>query len=293
MNTEQFKYFSLVYETLSFSTTAKRVPMSLPGIIKAIKQLERSYAVTFFTQSESGALLPTKYADEFYRFTNTWEVNRLQLERTFEDIRSEERHEVRVALSQGVTGLLGPGFVSGFEKLHPEITLIYHEHSDYECDKALKQQACDFAFTMEPYDEDLVTITLFHGTIAFWINRSNPLSEKEVLTIRDLAGQNIAIPGRDYKCFNTLRTLGDGQGIELGLLFETAEIFQTFEFALNGLGLGYTNEHLKDLSVFQREGEIVCLPIEGWTWDFGISYLPSHTLTEAEQRFYDYCINFL
>ncbi|MDR3052334.1 MAG: LysR family transcriptional regulator [Coriobacteriales bacterium] len=290
MNTEQFKYFSLVYETLNFSAAARRIPMSLPGIIKAIKQFERYYGVPFFMQNESGTLVPTKYADEFYRFANRWETELLLLEHAFEQIKAQENHEIRIGFCHGIIGLLGPDFVPRFEKDHPGISLIYHEYGDYECDKALRQQACDFAFTLEPYEHEFITTPLLHSSIEFWVNRNNPLFEAESLTIKDLNKQFIAIPGRGYKCFAKLLSLCKEQDVELEKIFEIEEIYRIFEFALNGRGLGFTSKELRDLSVFQREGEIVCLPIEGWTWNFGISHLPSHTLTKAEQQFYDYCV---
>ena len=54
MNSEQLYYFQLAYSEGNFSAAARRVPMSLQGLTKSIRALERELGVTLFVPDPDG-----------------------------------------------------------------------------------------------------------------------------------------------------------------------------------------------------------------------------------------------
>lgn len=292
MLTEQLHYFTLVYETQSLSSAAKRIPMSVQGITKAMRAIEKEFSVPLISADDSGSLVLTPYAAELYEFVKKWNHNELLLKGAFDRIKAREKNQIRVGFSLGVLGHLGPKFLFEFYEQNPDIHIVYNEYADASCDKGLREGTFDIAFTLHPYDKDFITTELYKAQMEYWIPREHPLSEKKYLSIYDFEGEAIAIPGETFKCYESLLTLCRLHNVTLRKVFEITELFRIYEFVLNNEGLGYTARGISKLKVFQNSDSIVIVPFKDQEWHFGISYLPTHILTEPEQRFYRYCIEY-
>lgn len=69
-------------------------------------------------------------------------------------------------------------------------------------------------------------------------------------------------------------------------------MFWLYDFALENNGLAFSAGHLGKLPFFDGKGPVKCIPLSGITWRFGISILPKHKFTEAEKRFYMFCLDY-
>lgn len=288
MNKEQLHYFTLAYQMRNYSAAAKRVPMSPQGFAKSIHTLESELGVTLFTE-KNGALSPTLYAEELLQFANTWDVNYQMMKESFRRIQAAERHEIRLGTSLGIIGFLGTGLIAGFHKKHPDISVTYNETSDSYCEVGLKRGTYDMAFSLAPYDRDFTTTELYRTQTYFWIHEKNPLSEKEQLSLDDLSGQKLAMPGEDFKIYHSILEACHAAGAEPADVMTSAEIFWLYEYAAKNKGLAFTLPHLARLSVFMNNPSITALPVEGIPWSFGVSYLSSRAMEPHMLTFIDYC----
>lgn len=66
---------------------------------------------------------------------------------------------------------------------------------------------------------------------------------------------------------------------------EYSEIFWIYEFVLKQKGIGFTLPHLISLDTFSRDDTIKAILFDDMNWEFGISHLRNHRLTETEQDF--------
>ncbi|MGV8082057.1 MAG: LysR family transcriptional regulator [Coriobacteriia bacterium] len=290
MHKEQLEYFALAYQTRSFSAAAARVPMSPQGLAKSIRSLEVELGVTLFNCDANGVRVPTEYADELMQFVSSFELSYEALKESFRKIQARERHEIRLGASLGTIGLMGPDFFDTFHEEHDDIRVSYTETNDALCDEGLRRGSYDLALTIWPYPKEFITRELYSTQVCYWVNADDPLSERETLTVADFEGRNIAIPGKDFKCYHSLLAACAEQGVEPREIMASQEIFWLFEFALDGRGLGFTLQVLAELPVFSNHDSVVARSLEGSVWHFGISYLPSHVLAPYEQTFYDYCL---
>jgi DNA-binding transcriptional LysR family regulator len=290
MNGEQLRYFALAYRLESFSAAAKRIPMSPQGLTKAVRSLETELGVPLFLTAASGKLEPTPYAAELMDFVNDYRIRFAQLTNSFEAIRKHESHEVNVGIGLGILGYLGPGFIKRFNEQHPEITLRYEELNDKACDEGLKRGKYDLALCVTPFDPDFLCEQLYCTNMCFWVSKSNPLSERDILTIQDFDGEGVALPGQEFKCFEYLQSRAVDAGVEFSEVFASAEIFRLFEYARMGKGLGFSAQHLVDMPLFKEDESVVGIPLEGATWGFGIACLHTNSLNDDAQAFFDYCV---
>ncbi len=290
MNSEQLHYFELAYRERNFSAAARLVPVSPQGLTKAIHALEKELGVTLFeTDGDTGLPVPTAYAGELAEFVSVTNSNVRLLNEAFERIRGDERRHIRLGCSLGVIGAFGPQFLEDFKAIRPDIEVQYWEMNDALCDAGLRAGDYDLALAVRPYDPAFDVRELYRCPTYFWVRADDPLGGRNVLTIADFAGRDVAIPGEGFKCYDRLRRLAGENGVALGRIFQMSEIFQLYEFAFEGKGLGFTVRHLTELPIFTRDETVRAIPVEGMGWGFGVERLASHALGDAERAFWNWC----
>ena len=290
MNSEQLHYFQLAYEEGNFSAAARRVPVSPQGLAKAIHALEKELGVPLFEADEATGLpRPTEYANELSVFAAVYDSNVRLLKESFDTIRGNTRATVRLGAALGITGLLGPTFFDDYQAAYPNVSLQYREANDAQVSADLRANLCDLALMVGPFGEGVTARELYRCPVYLWVRTDDELAAKERLSVEDLAGRNVALPGTGFKCYERLHELAAQHGVALGSVFQMSEIFQLYEFAASGRGLGFTVGHLVNLPVFVRDASVVALPVDGWEWSFGIERLSTHALTQAEATFWSWC----
>lgn len=289
MNTEQTRNFAVAYRTHNFAAAARAIPMSAQGFTKSIRTLEAELGVPLFVRDEeSGAHLPTPYADELMAYVNDQEMRLRTMQRSFRRIEAEERREVMLGASLGIIGFLGDDFVRCFHEEHPDMRLTYEETNDALCDERLADETVGLAFTLAPYDTAFETIELYTTPVCLWVNANDPLSGRDRLEIADLDGRPLAMPGPEFKCHENILRRCRAIDVAPSTILTSSEMFWLYNFAYEGRGLAFSAGHLGTLPFFS-DGSVRCIPLDGVTWRFGLSSLPRHRFTEAERSFRAFC----
>lgn len=289
MNSEQLHYFELVYELHSYAAAARQIPMSPQGLTKAIKALQAELGVPLFELDDNGAPVPTAFAHEVYEFVEVEKSNKRLLDEALRRLQGEQSYEIRLGCSLGVIGALGPDFLEGFRALHPEIHIAYWETNDELCERGIREERYDLGLVVTPIPPDFEGRVLYRCPVYFWVNSEDPLAARQSLTLDDLAGCDVALPGEGFKCYDYLRSESAARGIELGHVFEMSEIFHLYEFAAAGRGVGFTARHHVSLAMFGNDERVRAIPMADNDWGFGIVRVPTHALTEPERAFWQWC----
>lgn len=293
LNTDQLSYFTVLYANRSFALAAKRIPITAQGLIRAIRRLETELDVPLFDIDDAGVPHPTPYADILNKYLLRWNRDWLSLQEQFARLKAQAIQEVRLGASMGVLGIFGSGFIEGFERAHPGITLNLKEFDDESLDKGLRNEFYDMAITLHPFDETLVTTELFSTAIGFWVPKDSQLAGRPSLCVADLAGQTLSWPPKSYKIYGTLMRLCREAGVQLGHIYESEQMFTIFNFVQEGKGLGFTLPQIAGIPVFSHIDAVACIPSSDITLRCGISYQPSHALTPSERHFYDYTVDYV
>lgn len=300
MNSEQLQYFELAYQERNFSAAARRVPCSPQGLAKAIHALEKELSVTLFeSDPATGLPQPTDYAHELYEYAVVNDSNLMRLQEEFDRIRGTQHYTIKLGMSLGVLGLLGSEFLSGFKQLNPDVELIYAEASDRLALRGLMEGDYDLALVVGPTDKADKKITaheLYRAPIYVWVSSQDPLivddPNRTSIAIKDFADRNVAIPGKGFACYEQLLDDTRRAGVQLGQIYEMSEIFQLYEFALKGRGLGFSVRHLVGLEVFSNEVRIRALQVNCTPWHFGVTRLETHAPNDAESRLWNWCVSY-
>lgn len=292
MNSEQLHYFELAYKERSFSAAARRVPCTPQGLTKTVRNLERELDVPLFVIDEgTGLPAPTEYAHELYEFACVYDSNMRLLNASFDRIRGKEEQVIRLGCSLGAIGTTGPWYIRGFHEAHPHVTVAYREGSDAQCDADLANEECGIALTVTPPSSGNHATPLFRSTWCFWVRHDDPLAKRDVITFDDLVGRDVALPGKGFRCYDRLRRETEERGVSVGDIFEMSELFQIFEFAASGQGLGFCVSHLTGLAAF-RSPAVKVLHMPTVIWGFDIVRRETRALTEAEKLFWGWSVEF-
>lgn len=251
--------------------------------------------VLFEQDEETGGLVPTEYAQELCEFAAIYDSNLRLMRIEFDRLRSREQDNVRVAFSLGALGMLGPTFIDEFYALHPRIRITFHESDDVLCASRLMEKEADLAVVVCPFDTGCDGTMLYECPMSFWMRTDDQLfltSQKRPLEVSDLAGRDIAIPGKGFKCFDQLRERAGLFQVELGRIYELGEIFRIYEYAADGRALGFCNGTLSGLHVFTMDQEVCAVPVEGLTWGVGIERVQTRALSQAELAFWDWTVSY-
>lgn len=296
MNSEQLRYFELAYQEGSFSAAARKIPVSHQGLTKSIRALERELGVTLFELDEdTGKPTPTPYATELYEFVAVFDSNLRLLGEAFDRLRKNATFTVRLGCSLGVLGAYGPELIDDFMAAHPNIRVQYWESNDDLCERGLLDGQFDIAIVVSPVTDGCDGIDLYDSPFYFWLKRDSDIARKvqqagrDRLVIEDLAGVPIAIPGTGFKCCEQLKRVASAHDVSLGRIFEMSEIFQLYEYVMDGKGVGFANGTLIDLPVFNSDDTIIALPLDELRWGFSIEHVSTHALGEAERQFWEWC----
>ncbi|MBO4365179.1 MAG: LysR family transcriptional regulator [Eggerthellaceae bacterium] len=292
MNKDQLSYFTIVYRTRNIATAAAQVPMSTQGLSKSMRALESELGVPLFTIDANGGRIPTAYGDAFMRFAERVESEYDLMQHEFDRIRANEQRTIRLASALGVAGFAGEACATAFQQIHPDITVELTEYTDYHCDKKVREGAADLGLTLAPFDDDLITVPLYREHFFVWVNRANPLSQHETISMMDLHGQSLSDFSERLKCHATLMTLMEQAGAQAVLVNSTDEVFWHYQNAAENKALGLAVEHLTHERMFCQLPDVVAVPLEDMTWQIGLSYSPTRPLSEHERTFLDFAIEF-
>lgn len=287
MNSNQLRYFSVVYEKRSLSAAAKAIPMSHQGLAKALDKLESELGVVLFN-TVGHSLSPTRYADSLYDFGQECAQLHQKMCNEFAKIDALTKGELHLGASTGVFGFLGEGFVKGFLAANPGIKIVELELPDLLCDDTLENGSFDLALTVYPFDDRFSTMEMYRCDRCVWVSVADPLASRESLTFKDLQGYTLATMGPSFKNYTDLTSILEREGIEPTSIECAAEMLWLYKHAGQAGRATFTVPHIVEF--FRDNHSIVGKTIIGIPWGFGISWRKGHTLSESERLFVDYCL---
>lgn len=269
---DRIDYFILAYESPNFSAAASHIPMSPQGFSKAIRNLERQLGVTLFAVDASGQRRPTAYADRFYEYATQVARERAELQRSFDELTEKGAVEFAVVSSLGIAGLIGASLRTAFARRCPEARLSIIEVPDDDCERFVREGRYRCGLLVSPARGDLQFREVYKTGVCFWVHRTNPLFQRDVLYLEDLVDQSIAMPGHGFRCYRRLVERMEDAALPLPDIVERSEIMWIYEEAARGRALGFCLPYMEKLAAFSHNDEVRAIPVEGSRWGFGIAH---------------------
>ncbi|HBC8071998.1 TPA: LysR family transcriptional regulator [Enterococcus faecalis] len=197
MNIQLLKYFIEIVNTRSLSAAARNLFVTQPTLSLALKKMESELGTALFDHSDQ----PFQLTDTgVYLYEHGQEVV-FQFDQLVTDIREMNQKPVKKQLLLGLTTLFAVQFmkeISRFLTTHPHVNLILQQDGSPKLQTMLANKEIDMGLISFPntlpeiiHIEPLETTTKgYHVYVV--VPESNPLSQYEKLTFKDLKDQRFS-----------------------------------------------------------------------------------------------------
>lgn len=285
----QLGLFAEVYRNRSYTAAATSTFMSYQGVRKSMRKLESELGSPLFT-SEDGTLTPTYQANCLYNLAMKWERDLENLDAVLETDKGESREQIvmRVCSTIGVSSYLGYDYIGEFTSEYPNLLLHMDEFTNGEADEQLGLGNYSIAILASPFSSDIIAKPLLRDRSGAWVNRSNPLAEKQSLLLSDLEGQNVIAPAASDKAGQFYRRRIQEDRIEPNSLISCIDFGLPYHYALQNYGIGLTQESARSY-LHNADDDVVYLPLlDGYDRTIAFCRRREYRLNKREKIVCDY-----
>jgi DNA-binding transcriptional LysR family regulator len=193
MELRQIRYFIAVAEHLSYSKAARQLHVSVSPLSRQIRQLEEEFGVQLFARDRRRVAL----TDAGRLFLEDAKALVSQTTSVLDHLRLAQKGEVG-AVRLGIGLHLGDKVskvVVEHTRLFPAVDLQGQSIFSTLQNAALVERKIDIGFLRPPVDRArLHSEFLFEEKLIALMSRTNPLSKRKSLRVRDLAEQTLFLP---------------------------------------------------------------------------------------------------
>lgn len=220
MNDTHLKYLLTVYKYCNLSKAAEEIHISRQALSKVISDLENQFGKQLFIRTKNG-LCPTAAVQEMIPHIQIIlkEYNHLLDKKdSMEELKDKE---LTICTFDAFSELFTIDFLQTFMQANPGIILNIEESSDAQATQNLLLGQCEYAIVTDAVDMGEFDHTfLFHSQYGIFVNRNNPLSQKEVVSFSDIEKEKIIGKSRRLKYYTRDTGLILNQGFNLDFIIE-------------------------------------------------------------------------
>lgn len=284
MDVKVFRYFVTLVRFKSYTRAARELYMTTQGLQSAIRRLESSIGVSLLNP-QIGTIELTEYGIIFYRYAQSILHEHDSMMDEIVNLQNRERGRILLSVSTGLFNVFSRNNLDEFNvssKTGATVEVM-RTMLDYECENALLDKVCDFAFANDPIDHALFSsIPLHRDTMFLWVDATSPLAKHENLHCHDLEGLTITCLASN--AFKTSRTIEDflPELVSKCTIVHADEMIEVLELAMKTKSCALTvRTHVK---TFEKEG-YKGIPILDLDWGFSVAYRSDRILSPQDKEF--------
>jgi len=285
MDVKQIQYFIEVSNTGSFTAAAKRLYLSVPGLVKSMDRLEAEIGVSLFVRMRSGVTL-TPAGQVLARYAPGYIRQHELLVSNVRKAAAQREMRVEVCMTWGLLSFFPRDFLSRFVLSNPDTSLVTHNYSQRELYEALR----DYRETIGLYfgeieDPDLEILFHRESSLHVLMSVDHPLCKKEKIYLKDLQYSKVVLVNSDHDVMRQLYSRLESVGCLPQIILDGAEWRQAMELVASAGYISFCLPPANPSNIALRT-----LPVEdlGLTVDFNMAVMRGVAMTDAERRFVNY-----
>lgn len=259
MEIRHIRYSIQVYHDRNITKASKALFISQQALSKAIVNLEEEVGCPLFERSVSG-LTPTDYADELYEHFNDTLCSFDRLTGAIQDVR--EKRMLRIIAPRGFSLTCTQENFSEYSRMNPESNVTYVEEDNAKIARALMERQADLGFIMVadqselPPQMEICCESMDEATCCVVMHKTNPLSEKKIVTVQDLEEQSLLFLDSFHQLNSHIEQKLERETVSIKNIGEAS--LESFFTQLNvGFYIGFCNVEL--LTYFHFP-DLICVP---------------------------------
>lgn len=290
MDVKQIGYFLEITHAGSFTAAARKLYISVPGLVKSVDKLEEELGVQLFARQRTGVRL-TPAGKTLARLAPGYIRQHELLCAEVRKAADERRARVEVGMTWGLLSFFPRNFLSSFVLQNPDVSLITHNYELTGCHQALLSGREAIALYFGQVDDPELQI-IFHreSPLVALMNAEHPLAARQSVSLSDLSPYRLLLLNSDPGVIEALERQLTQAGCAPQILMDSGEWPQAIELIENA---GYISFCLPPTNM--PGGTLKTLPIEDLplTVNFNMAVLRDVSLSDAESRFRDYVVQLM
>lgn len=285
MDIRQIEYFVEVAKQLSFTKAAASLHVSQPSISKAIQNFEAELGVPLFYRS-SKQLELTDAGQAVL-------VNSMQVLESFQNLRSELTDLMELKKGQiriGIPPIVGAEFfsklISHYKELYPYIEILLTEVGTKRIREEIEAGELDIGLvcSVTSSNESLETICFLQDPLLLIAHESNPLAQKDVIQLSDLAEEAFIIYRKDFILYDRIIEECSKHGFFPTIACETTQKDLFIEMVQAKLGIALLPKKIAEKIPYSS---VKCIPFQEETihLELGITWKKNKYLPFAVREF--------
>ncbi len=199
MELKDIRAFLILAQELNFRKTAQRLNITQPPLTRMIANLEHHLGVKLLTRTTRKVELTgagVHLVAEGEKLINISEL----LENDLRKLGKKKSSTLRIGLNQIAFHSSMPQMLSLFKEQFPNTKIEISEESAPKISSKLNRGEIDIAFSEVNFNKvDLDQLVVEKQQLGFIVNKSNPLSKKKSLQLKDLSENILVFHGRSER----------------------------------------------------------------------------------------------
>lgn len=290
MDVKQIQYFIEVSNAGSFTAAAKRLYLSVPGLVKSMDRLEAELGVALFVRMRSGVTL-TPAGQVFARYAPGYVRRHELIVSNVRKAAAQREARVEVCMSWGLLSFFPRNFLSRFVLSNPDASLATHNYSKNELYEALREYRETIGLYFgEIEDPDLEILFHRESSLHVLMSDKNPLCKKEKLKLEDIKGSKVVLVNSDPDVMQQLQGRLESVGCPPQIILDGSEWDQAMELVASAGYISFCLPPGNPGNIALQTREIEDL---GLTVNFNMAVMRGVSMTDAERRFVNYVVELM
>lgn len=257
MELRQLKYFLRAKELLNFTEAANSLYISQSTLSQQIKQLEEELNVPLFNRigkriilTEAGQLF-AEYALQSVSRANDGFL-------LLKDLNNLNTGKIAIGVTYGLRNLFTKALTQ-FAKQFPKINIQIVYGTSTELIEKLIQFQLDFVLTFHETTQEphLKYHTLFHSPMTLVTSKKSALTDKNSITLKEIAVLPLAIPASGYSTIQFMYEAFKESNLKPNIRMEINDVPTIFELVKTG------NWHTLMSEASVSDEDLLAIPIKG------------------------------
>ena len=275
------RYIALhhVVEQGSFSRAAEKMGYSQSALSQMVASLESELDLKLLNRSRTGATL-TLEGQELYPYVEQLIYQYQALQEKNNEIKGLETGVIRMGTMSSVSVHWLPEILKEFQKQYPGIQFVLHQGDYTSIQEWIKTGTIDFGFVTAEAVTGIELIELKEGAMLAVLPKDHPLSEYEVIPLKELAKEPFILleEGNYYEPLEIFKSVGAKPDIKYTL----HDDYSIMAMVEAGLGVSV----LAELVLHRNNYKLAVRPTEPpITRSIAIGYKDRASLSMASKRF--------
>lgn len=288
MELRQLKYFLEVVKHKSITKASESLHISQPALSKMVKGLEDEIGMTLLLRSNKtheltdGGAIVYEYAQKIIAQVD-------EMTTTLQDMTNLTRGTINIGIPPIIGSLYFPKVIAKFHQAYPNVSINIKEYGAAKVVKSVEEGEFELGVAVLPVEnDDFHVFPLVKEAMKLIVNKSHPLSTKQKVLMKELAGEEFIFYSEEFALHEIMRKKFIHEGFEPNIIFKSSQWDFMVEIVAANLGITILPE-----SICNRihNSFINIIDLEPLTlWELAIITKKDRYLSVAGRRFIDFII---